>query len=537
MTELNSERADGSPPEDSTLREAEIWLQLLVDSFEDDAAFLLDVGGRAMSWNASVQRVLGYERAEFLGLPFGRLFSPADQTGAEGQLDRARTTGRSVQDSCYVRKSGREVWVRGALTVLWGPHHQLRGYANIIRNRTAEKEAAAERNELLHRERAARADAERADQTKDAFLTAVSHELRTPLNAILGWAHMLSAGHVPPEKTAHAIQTIERNAKAQARLIEDLLDGSRIMSGKFELDVQPMNLSRVVTAAMESFEHEANAKPVNLSLLSCDDAGPIEGDATRLKQVVAKVLANAIKFTPLRGTITVSVGRTDREAELTVRDTGKGLSPEELVHIFDRSYQGHEPETNWPGLGLGLAVARHIIEAHKGTITAASEGEGKGTTVTVRVPFALPRRTAADVTATPAWPDESRPLALAGLCALVVEDQSDSREFLDAVLDRYQMRVCAVDSVRDALEALDTQPVDVIISDIGLKGEDGLTLMRRVRERSPERRGKVPAIAVSAYAGASDRTRALEAGYQTYLAKPLDPAAVIAAVAALIRLA
>lgn len=404
-----------------------------------------------------------------------------------------------------------------------------------MRDRIAQKQAARERDELLQRERAARADAERANQSKDAFLAAVSHELRTPLNAILGWAHLLSSGHLSVEQAARAIETIERNAKAQARLIDDLLDASRINTGTLEIDVHPLTLSSVVTAAVPWVQHEADAKRVRLMLENADDPGPIEGDATRLQRVVVSLLANAIKFTPAQGVITVYIGRTDRQAELTVRDTGNGMSPAVLAHLFDRSNQRGEHSRARPGLGLGLALARHIIEAHQGTITAASDGEGEGATLTIRVPFAPGRRTATDPKETPAPAEEARLPALADLCALVVEDQPDSRELLEAVLARCDVRVCAVDSVREALEALDTQPVDVIISDIGLEGEDGLTLMRRVRERSPERRGTVPAIAVSAYATAADRTRALEAGYQKHLAKPLDPAEVIAAVAALVR--
>jgi CheY-like chemotaxis protein len=293
----------------------------------------------------------------------------------------------------------------------------------------------------------------------------------------------------------------------------------------------------VIAAAVKSVEQEIHSKHVQLSLSDADDPVPIEGDATRLQRVVVKMLANAIKFTPPNGTITVSVGRTHREAELTVRDNGEGMSAETLSHIFDRFDQGRADGRNRPGLGLGLAIARHIIEAHGGTIAAASGGEGKGSTLTVLLPFASGRGIAADVNAKASPPEVVCPAVLTGFCALVVEDQLDSRELMDAMLARWGVRVCAVGSVPDALEALDTQPVDVIISDIGLEGEDGLTLMRRVRERSPERRGRVPAIAVSAYGSIADRTRAFEAGYQTYIAKPLDPTEVIAAVAALVRVA
>jgi CheY-like chemotaxis protein len=271
---------------------------------------------------------------------------------------------------------------------------------------------------------------------------------------------------------------------------------------------------------------------VDLSFSSTGDSESIAGDAARLQQAVVKILANAVKFTPANGVITV---QTDRETALTVRDTGEGLSAEALSHLFDRVYHGGKPGRTRPGLGLGLAIARRIIEAHGGSIAAASSGEGAGATITVRLPFALWRQAAATVSATPASPNEACPPALAGRCALVVEDQPDSRELLDAVLVRSGMRVLAVESVHEALEALDAQPFDVIISDIGLASEDGFTLMRRVRARPAERGGGVPAIAVSAYGGSIGRTRAVEVGYQTYLAKPLDPAEVIAAVAVLLR--
>jgi PAS domain S-box-containing protein len=536
MAERRRKSADEEGRDDKSVREADAWFRLLIDNVEDYSVLLLDHDGRVMSWNAGVQRVLGYDHAEFLGLPFTGLFGPDDRAAAQGDVDRARTTGRVEEERCHVRRDGRHVWVRGVLMALRDSDRQLRGFAYLMRDLTADQQAAAERRELLHRADAARADADRANDAKEAFLGAVSHELRTPLNAILGWAQLLSTGHLRQAQALRAIETIERNAKAQAQLIDDLLDTSRLMSGTLELDVHPLTLSSVVKAAVESVQPQAEAKHLHVSLSSPDDLPPIDGDATRLRQVVVEVLANAIEFTPPHGVITVSVGQTDREAELTVRNTGEALSAEALSDLFDGGHRGGEPRRHRPGLGLGLAIARRIIEAHGGTIAAASEGEGTGTTWTVRVPFALRRRAGAAVHAMPASPTASPP-ALAGYCALVVEDQPDSRALMEAVLARCGMRVIAVDSVHEALEALDRESVDVIISDIGLASESGLTLMRRVRERSPERGGRVPAIAVSAYGGAADRTRAGEAGYHTYMAKPLDLAELIAAVALLVRLA
>jgi PAS domain S-box-containing protein len=520
-----------------SVREAEAWFRLLIENVEDYTIFLLDGDGRAMSWNAGVQRLLGYDIKEFLGLPFGQLFGPDDHAVAQRDLDCARTTGRAEANRSHRDKDGRDISVTGRLITLWDSDHRLRGYVYVMRDRTADENAATGRHELLRRERVARAEADRANRTKEAFLAAVSHELRTPLNAILGWAHLLSDGHLRETQAARAIEIIERNAKAQARLIDDLLDASRMVSGALDLDVHVLTVSSVVRTAVESVQSEANAKSVHVVVWDAGDLEPIEGDAARLRRAMVEVLVYAITCTPANGAIAVRLGRTDREAQVTVRDTGDGLSPEALAHLFDRFDPGAKPERPRGGLGLGLAIARHIIEAHGGTIEAASEGEGKGTTLMLRMPFARGRQTGTDLRPTPVSPDEACPPGLAGRCALVVEDQPDSRDFVDAVLEQCGMRVIAVESVHEAVKALDVHSVDVIISDIGLATEDGLTLMRRVRARPPERGGSVPAIAVSAYRGATDRTRAIEAGYQTYLAKPLDPADVIAAVAALLRVA
>jgi CheY-like chemotaxis protein/anti-sigma regulatory factor (Ser/Thr protein kinase) len=291
----------------------------------------------------------------------------------------------------------------------------------------------------------------------------------------------------------------------------------------------------VVQAAVEAVQLRADAKQLHLSLAGAEDPRPIEGDAARLQQVVVSLLTNAITFTPPNGSIMVSVGRTDGAEELIVHDTGQGMSAEVLSHIFDGFQQDRESRQHHAGLGLGLALARHVVEAHGGTIVVNSDGEGKGSTVTVRVPLALSRGTSPVANATVGMAQEECPPVLAGLCALVVEDQLDSRTLLDEVLTRCGVRVIAVDSAHDALQMLDSHSIDVIVSDIGLEREDGLALMRRVRERPAERGGTVPAMAVSAYGGAADRARALEAGYQTYVSKPLAPAEVTAAVAALVR--
>jgi signal transduction histidine kinase/CheY-like chemotaxis protein len=443
-------------------------------------------------------------------------------------------TGRVEQGCWGLRGSSFTVWISRALSPPRDYLHQFCGYSTVMRRRKAEKRSA-DPVELLRRERVARAEATRANRARETFLTAVSHELRTPLNAILGWAHLLATGQLRDDQTTRAGQIIERNAKAQAQLIDDLLDLSRIASGQFTVDRRPLVFSRVVEAAIEIVRPDLDAKHLQLSLSGAEEPGEIEGDVTRLQQVVLNLLANAIKFTPSRGTIAVRVRRTDRGMELTVHDTGQGISPKALAHIFDTFHGHHTPGPHGAGLGVGLAIARHILEAHSGTIVGQSEGEAQGATFTVRLPMALKRPPPRSVNAGPKAAEEECPPVLVGLCALVVEDQPDSRALLDAVLTRCGMRVIAVDSVPDALQALESHPIDVIISDIGLGREDGLTLIRRVRERPSEKGGGVPAIAVSAYGGAADRTRALAAGYQTYVSKPLVPTDVTAAMAALLR--
>jgi len=506
--------------------------QLLVDNVTDYAIFILDTGGQALSWNAGVLRLLGYTEEEFLGLDFSDLFRSTELESASREMQVAAANGRSDDERWHVRKDGAELWVTGVLTALRNPAGELRGYAKIMRDTTLQQSAAADREQLLQRELTARAEAERANRIKDDFLAIASHELRTPLNAILGWARMLATDQLEGVRAKRAIAIIERNARAQAQLVEDLLDVSRIINGKLQLEMRPLMLRAVVHEAAESVAHAAREKGVDLVVDPSEEPGPVDGDAGRLQQVIGNLLSNAVKFTPAGGRVEVQLDRRGHSLNLIVRDTGEGMETSQLPLVFERFHQAAQGRRNTRGgLGLGLAIARHIVEAHGGTIRAHSDGIGTGSTFTVDLPLASGVAQAKQRDEL----DLECPATLEGVRALVVEDKADSRELLEMVFEECKMHVVGTDSVRSALLAMNRERFDVIVSDIGLPdGEDGLVLMRRVRALPADLGGRTPAIALSAYVSAADRRQALAAGYQTHVAKPFEPAELLAAVASLL---
>jgi PAS domain S-box-containing protein len=508
---------------------------LFIENVREYAIFLMDRQGHALSWNAGVERMLGYREDEFVGLDVRRLFRAAERDAAAAEMATAAAAGRSEDQRWHVRKDGAEIWVTGVLTALRDAGGRLRGFAKIMHDTSAQRHAALERDDLLRRELVARGQAEEANRMKDEFLAMVSHELRTPLNAILGWARMLGAGELDAARTQRAVETIERNARAQSQLVADLLDISRVVTGKLQLDVEPVSIQEILKTAVESMHHAVAAKQLSLSVTMTGEPAPVEGDAARLTQVILNLLSNAIKFTPAGGVIELRLDRRQDDVELTVRDTGQGIAADELPHIFTRFHQAAPGRRSSGGLGLGLTIAQHIVQAHGGTIEARSDGDGRGATFVVRLPQARGITTGAE---SPAVSDSTHGMAcppeLRGKVALVVEDQLDSQELVVSLLSHCGMRVRTATSVDGALGVLDAQPVDVIVSDIALVGEaDGCELMRTVRTRSGPL-GRVPAVAVSAHASRDDRMRALDAGYEFHLAKPLEPADLIKAVAALL---
>jgi signal transduction histidine kinase len=390
---------------------------------------------------------------------------------------------------------------------------------------------AIQRKRLEEIELTARAEAEAANRTKDEFLATLSHELRTPLSAVLGWARLLRAGQVDHETTDRALETIERNARLQAQLIEDLLDVSRIISGKLRLEVRPVDLPLVIDAALDVVRPAASAKGVMLETDIDRSTAPVAGDPARLQQVVWNLLSNAVKFTPESGRVDVRLARVAGRAEIQVRDTGAGIAPELLPHIFERFRQGDGSSTRaHGGLGLGLAIVRHLVELHGGTSTAASEGAGKGSVFTVSIPLAVVWATspAAAVDTPPDGVAALRPSpTLSGIRVLIVDDLDDARELLKTLLEQYGAEVLTARSAPEARMTLGRFAADVLVSDIEMPDEDGYALIRSLRARRPSREATLPAVALTAYASAGDRSRALAAGFQVHVAKPVDPAELV----------
>jgi signal transduction histidine kinase/ActR/RegA family two-component response regulator len=414
-------------------------------------------------------------------------------------------------------------------------------YAAVRRHLRARVDAEREREELLSQERTARRAAEEAhhkleeaDRAKDAFLATVSHELRTPLSPIVTWAEVLKRGNLDEEQSRLAVEAIQRSAKVQTQLIEDLLDVSRIAAGKMRLEVRPVDLADVIRAAVEVVRPAADAKGIRVQTVIDTETAPVSGDPDRLQQVVWNLLSNAVKFTPKGGRVTVVLERVNSHVEAAVSDTGQGIAADLLPHLFERFRQGDAGSTRRStGLGLGLAIARHIVEAHGGTVHAESPGPGKGSVFTVKLPLVLIPRTAGEgqrrhPTAATTSP-ENQP-ALDGLRVLVVDDEADSNEALRALLSSCGAEVRPATSVAQALEILGDWTPHLLVSDIGMPGEDGYALIARVRALEDGSK-RIPAIALTAHASVEDRVRLLSAGFQMHVPKPVEPAELLAVVA------
>ena len=417
----------------------------------------------------------------------------------------------------------------------------LSGLGNQIGQFMERRRIERERIELLAREQAAREEAEVANRLKDEFLATLSHELRTPLTSILGWSRMLNAGELDAENTKRALETIERNAITQSQLIEDILDVSRIITGKLRLDVRPVTLAAVIEAAVDTAIPAAKAKNIRLQRVIDSATAIVSGDPHRLQQVVWNLVSNAIKFTPKDGRVMVRLERVNSHVEIIVSDTGNGISPELLPYVFDRFRQADGSSTRaHGGLGLGLAIVRHLVELHGGTVEAESAGEGCGSSFTVKLPLQVmhaPAPGAAREEEKRVHPTASEGIAfqcppeLDGLHLLVVDDEADTRDIVSAVLEKCGARVTAVSSAAAALREMERTRYDVLLSDIGMPGEDGYALIEKVRALPAARGGETPAAALTAYARAEDRLRVLRSGFQIHVPKPVEPSELVAVVA------
>jgi CheY-like chemotaxis protein/nitrogen-specific signal transduction histidine kinase len=400
------------------------------------------------------------------------------------------------------------------------------------------KRADEEKKQLLENERIARSEAERANQLKDEFLATLSHELMTPLNAILGWSQLILQGTMGKEDIQRGLETIERNARAQNKLIEDLLEMSSIISGKVRLDVQRLDFAGIAEAAGESIAPAAEAKGIRVLKTIDPAAGWVSGDNNRLQQVIWNLLSNAVKFTPKGGTVEVIVERMSSHLHVVVKDSGMGIKPEFLAYVFDRFRQADSTLTrNHGGLGLGLAIVKQLVGLHGGTVRAESDGEDKGSAFIISLPLApISERKDQPSAASTQVILEDGQITLPGIKVLVIDDEQDARELIKEVLTLFQADVITAATAAAGLEILKNHRPDVIVSDIGMPEKDGYQFIREVRSLPSTDGGKTPAIALSAFAHSEDRTRAITAGYQMHLSKPVESHELVAAIENLTRL-
>ncbi|MHC5856430.1 PAS domain S-box protein [Nostoc sp.] len=520
---------------EKSLRESEARFRRLFESNLIGVAFWT-VDGLVIDANDAFLQLAGYTRDEFttLGKINWRELTPVEYKDLDDRaILEVQTTGVSkIYEKEYIHRNGKRVpIVLGVALLNDSQEHGVAFVLDITNRKLAEKEC----DRLLECERTARQQAEIANKIKDEFLAVLSHELRTPLNPILGWSKMLRTRKFDDKTTNHALEAIERNAKLQTQLIEDLLDVSRILQGKLNLNVCPVNLVMVVEAALETVRLAAEAKSIQIQTLFDPSLGQVMGDPNRLQQVVWNLLSNAVKFTPTGGRVEIRLMEADNQIQIQVSDTGKGIIPDFLPYVFDYFRQADGTTTRtFGGLGLGLAIVRKVVEMHGGKVQAESPGEQAGATFTVELPLLIRSEQV--------WGEENQSLSsesesslLADTQVLVVDDEPDIRDLITFILQDYGVEVTAVASAQEALQALSESIPDVLISDIGMPKTDGYMLMREVRSRSPQQGGSVPAIALTAYAGEMNQQQALAAGFQMHISKPVDPDVLVKAIADLIK--
>jgi PAS domain S-box-containing protein len=501
---------------------------------------------RLSRWSPSAERLFGWKAEEVLGKRITDWRFVFDDDIDDVKKIRSRQQRgieeHGVSKNRNYTKNGTVLHCEWYNSVLYDKSGKIESILSLVLDVTARNLAEEERSQLFIREQDARKEAEEANRSKDEFLATVSHELRTPLASILGWARLLGSDMVDREKYPQVFETIARNAKSQAQLIDDLLDVSRIITGKLRLDVRPLELKPIIEATIETVRPAATAKAIELNVNLDSEVGEVSGDPDRLQQLVWNLLSNAIKFTPKRGKVDINLVQEGSQAEILVKDSGHGIKAEFLPHVFERFRQADGSSARkYGGLGLGLAIVRHLAELHGGTVHVESEGEGKGSAFKVTMPILI-RNTEHSI--------EERPLerqangnddlsdlrpALDGLRILVVDDEADVRDFAVMTFQECGAEAASTSTLSEALKIIETWKPDVLVADIGMPDEDGYTLIRRVRSLPAEQGGRIPAMALTAYARTEDRVRILSSGYQIHVAKPVEPVELITAVASLAR--
>jgi PAS domain S-box-containing protein len=533
---------------EEAIAEQRQWFETTLESI-GDGVIATDLQGRVVFMNPVAEHLTGWRFDDARGRACSDVFNIVNETTrlhasspvatvlADGVvvglanhtiLIAADGTERPIDDSGAPIRN-REGRVVGVVLV-------FRDVTERRRSETERQAIAAERERLLEAERMARVDAERANRVKDEFVAMVSHELRTPLNAILGWTQLMTQSRNDASVVERGLSVIARNTRLQVQLISDLLDISRIVTGKLRLEIQPVDLASVIVEAIETVQHQAESKSIRIHKELEANVGLIAGDPARMEQVVWNLLANAIKFTPSGGQVSITLRSTNSHAEIAVRDNGVGIRPEVLPHIFDRFQQANSSITRkFGGLGLGLAIVKHLVELHGGLVRAQSAGEGLGAEFIILLPTGRALHSLEAERGSRGREETLAPVSLAAMRVLVVEDEPDTREFLKRLLETNGAAVVVVGSAADALVQVRNGSFDVLISDVGLPDVDGYDLLRRIREDGSAG-ATVPAIALTAYARPEDRRRALRAGYQAHLAKPVEPTDLLATIASFVGL-
>ncbi len=524
---------------EQALRQSEERFRRLVQN-SSDMIKVLDAQGYVLYESPSIERVLGYRPEQRIGRNIFRepLVHPDDMAAERSFLEDAlRRPGVVVSAEFRLRHadgSYRDIEAIGQNRL---DDPSVGGIVANYRDITARKRAEAERRRLLEQAEVARAEAETASRMKDEFLATLSHELRTPLTAIFGWGRLLRSGKVDSQDVEEGLAAIERNARMLTHLVEDLLDISRIVSGTLRLDVRQVQLAEVIEAALAAVMPAAEAKGIRIHKVLDSLVGPVSGDPARLQQVVWNLLTNAIKFSPKEGQVQVLLERVNSHVEISVIDTGQGIPPEFLPHVFERFRQADASTTRQHGgLGLGLSIVKHLVEMHGGTVRAKSPGEGQGATFTVTLPILVVHRRDSGPLRIPSQEPqtevESPSNVLVGVNVLVVDDEADARALVKRVLAERGAEVRTAATVAEALLMLDTFRPNVLVSDIGMPEEDGYDLIQQIRAGGRTARW-LPAVALTAFAQAEDRKRAMLAGFQTHVSKPVDPGELVAVVASL----
>ncbi|MBW4527565.1 MAG: PAS domain S-box protein [Phormidium tanganyikae FI6-MK23] len=515
---------------EAELEETEERLRLAIESAELGTWDFNLITSRLI-WNDACKAMFGVPiDAEITYETIERGMHPEDRDrvnqAVQAVLDRQNEGDQVIEYRIISQSDGVERWVSSRGKVFLAPDGTPLRWVGTLLDVTEVKQSEAERQQLLDREKLLREQAEQANRIKDEFLAVLSHELRTPLNPILGWVGMLRAEKCPPTKVPQALKTIERNAYLQAQLIEDLLDVSRILQGKLTLNTDLVNLAETVKASLETVQLAAESKAIDLVLHLDSTVGSVRGDANRLQQVFWNLLSNAVKFTPISGQVEVTLSQVGTEAQVQIRDSGKGIRSEVLPYIFERFHQADSSTTRqFGGLGLGLAIARHLVELHGGTIAAESFGENQGATFTVRLPIALSQ---APIDAPLDQPQSKQDLA--GVKILAIDDETDNLDFLVFLLETAGAIVQSAQSAKSALMKLSEFAPDLLVSDIAMPDLDGYQLIQQIRQQS-----QIPAIALTAYAGEVNQRQILAAGFQRHLAKPVDPDQLINTIVSLLK--